>query len=165
MKKYLLTTLLVAVVALSCFAQEDNRTSVGVDAGFPVGSSANDFSFAIGGSLKIENAISDNALITISMGYTSLSTKSTLLGANVKPPASVYTPLKFGVKYKIAGPLFAEGQIGAAFEIRGQRATRFIYSPGLVCNIDKFDVGLRYENWNNTSSNIGQVALRVGLAL
>ncbi|MFD0750718.1 hypothetical protein ACFQZS_11225 [Mucilaginibacter calamicampi] len=165
MKKYFFTTLFFAFIACSCFAQQDSRTSIGVDAGFPVGSSADDFAFAIGGSLKIENPVGDRALITLSMGYTSLSAKSTLLGANIKPPASVFTPLKFGLKYNIAGPIYAEGQIGAAFEIRGRRTTRFVYSPGLVGNIDKFDLGVRYEGWAGNGGTISQVAVRLGYRL
>jgi len=165
MKKFLFTTLFFAVISFACVAQQDGRTSIGVDAGIPVGSSADDFAFAIGGSLKVENPLNDNTLIIISLGYTSLAAKSTLNGANIKPPASVFTPLKFGLKYNLAGRLFAEGQIGAAFEIRGRRTTRFVYSPGLVCNINRFDLGVRYEGWAGNGGAISQVAMRLGYRL
>lgn len=165
MKKFFFTALLFAVTTYTCVAQQDGRTSIGVDAGIPVGASADDYAFAIGGSLKVENPVGDATLITISLGYTSLSAKSTLTGANIKPPATVFTPLKFGLKYRLAGPLFAEAQTGAAFEIRGRRTTRFIYAPGLVCNINSFDLGVHYEGWAGSGGSISQVAFRLGYRL
>lgn len=139
--------------------------SIGVDAGIPVGSSADGYAFAIGGSLKVENPINDATFFTISLGYTSLSAKAALTGLNIKPPAAVFTPLKIGLKYKLAGPLFVEAQTGAAFEIRGRRSARFIYAPGLTCNIERFDLGVRYEGWAGSSGTISQVAMRLGYRL
>ena len=162
MKKYLFTTLFFVTIAFTCFAQQDGRVSVGVEAGIPVGSSADDFASVIGGSIKVENPVSENTFITISLGYSSLSAKSSLLGANIKPPAAVFMPLKFGLKYRLAGALFAEAQTGVAFEVRGRRTTRFVYSPGLVCNINKVDLGVRYEGWAGSGGVISQVALRLG---
>jgi hypothetical protein len=163
MEKYFFTTLLFAVVTFTCIAQQEGRMSLGVDAGIPIGSSADNYTFAIGGSLKIENPVGDATLLTISLGYTSLSAKSTALG--VKPPAAVFTPLKIGLKYRLAGPLFAEAQAGAAFEIRGRRTTRFVYAPGLVCDIDRFDLGVRYEGWAGSGGSINQMAVRLGYRL
>lgn len=136
--------------------------SVGVDGGIPVGASANNFASVIGGSLKVENPIGDANLITFSIGYSSLSAKSALPGANIRPPASIFTPLKIGIKHKLVGALFIEAQTGAAFEIRGRRSTRFIYAPGLVYNIDRFDLGVRYEGWAGNGGTISQVAMRLG---
>ncbi len=165
MIKYFLTAFLFTIITFNCFSQQQGRASIGVDAGIPVASSADAFASAIGGSLKVENPVSENALVTISLGYTSLSAKSTFPGANIKPPASVFTPLKFGLKYRIAGELFAEVQTGAAFEIRGRRSTLFVYAPGLVCNINNFDAGVRYEGWAGSGGSISQVALRLGYRL
>jgi hypothetical protein len=165
MKKYFFTMLLFAVTAFTCFAQEEGRMSIGVDAGVPLGASADDYLIAIGGSLKMENPVGDASLVTISFGYTSLPAKRALIGSNIRPPAVTYTPLKFGLKYKLAGPLFAEVQTGAAFEIRGRRITRFIYAPGLVGNINRFDVGVRYEGWAGNGGTISQVAMRLGYRL
>ena len=136
--------------------------SVGVDAGIPVGASANDFASVIGGSLKVESPTGDANLITFSIGYSSLSAKSALPGANIRPPASAFTPLKIGIKHRLAGALFIEAQTGAAFEIRGRRSTRFIYAPGLVYNISRFDLGVRYEGWAGNGGTISQVAMRLG---
>ena len=165
MKKYFFTTLLFAVTAFTCFAQQDGRMSIGVDAGIPLGASADDFASVIGGSLKVENPIGDANLLTISIGYSSLSAKSALPGANIRPPASAFTPLKIGLKHKLAGVLFIEAQTGAAFEIRGRRSTRFVYAPGLVCNINRFDLGVRYEGWAGNGGVISQVAMRLGFRL
>jgi len=165
MKKYFFTILIFALAAFTCIAQETGKTSIGVDAGVPVGASADDYMFAIGGSLKVENPIGDASLLTLSVGYTSLSAKKTLIGSNVKPPAATFTPIKIGIKYRLSGALFAEVQTGAVFEIRGRRSSRFIYAPGLVCNINSFDLGLRYEGWAGNGSNISQVALRLGYSL
>jgi hypothetical protein len=164
MKKYLFTMLLFAATAFTCLAQQDGRMSIGLDVGIPVGASADNFSSVIGGSLKVENPIGDTNFITFSIGYSSLSAKSMLVGANIKPPASVFTPLKIGIKHKLVGPLFIEAQTGAAFEIRGRRSTRFIYAPGLTCSIDKFDLGVRYEGWAGNGGAISQVAMRLGFS-
>ena len=164
MKKHLFTILLFAATAFTCFAQEDGRMSIGVDAGIPVGASADNFSSVIGGSLKVENPTGDANFITFSVGYSSLSAKSMLVGANIKPPASIFAPLKIGIKHKLVGPLFIEAQTGAAFEIRGRRSTRFIYAPGLTCSIDKFDLGVRYEGWAGSGGTISQVAMRLGFS-
>jgi len=165
MKKYFFTMLLFAATAFSCLAQEEGRMSIGADAGIPVGSSADNFSSVIGGSLKVENPIGDANFITFSIGYSSLSSKSTLLGANIKPPAAIFTPLKIGLKHRLAGSLFIEAQTGAAFEIRGRRTTRFVYAPGLVWSINRFDLGLRYEGWAGNGEAISQVAMRLGFKL
>ena len=165
MRKLILLTLFFAFATFKIYAQDEGRVSLGVDAGIPVGAAADNYTFAIGGSLKVENRVNDNALVTLSFGYTSLPAKSTLIGANITPPAAVFTPLKFGLKYKLAGPLHAEAQTGAAFEIRGRRTTRFVYAPGLVCNINKFDLGVRYEGWLGNGGTISQVALRLGYKL
>jgi len=165
MKKCLFTILLFTITTCVCLAQQDGRVSVGVEAGIPVGSSAEDFASVIGGSIKVENPVNDDTFITLSLGYSSLSAKSTPLGANIKPPASVFMPLKFGLKYRLAGVLFAEAQTGVAFEVRGRRTTRFVYSPGLTCNINKVDLGVRYEGWAGSGGAISQVALRLGYTL
>jgi hypothetical protein len=165
MKKYFFIMLFFAVTAFTCFAQEDGRMSIGVDPGIPVGAAADNFTFVFGGSLKVENPIGDENLLTISIGYFSLSAKSMLVGANIRPPATIYTPLKIGIKHKVAGPLFIEAQTGAAFEARGRRTTRFIYAPGLVFNINRFDLGVRYEGWLGNGGTISQVAMRLGFRL
>ena len=139
--------------------------SLGVDAGLPVGTSANNFAFVIGGSLKVENPIGEANLLTISIGYFSLSAKSTVVGTSINPPVTIYTPLKIGIKHKLTGQLFVEAQTGAAFEARGRRTTRFVYAPGLVCNINKFDLGVRYEGWLGSGGTISQVAMRLGFRL
>lgn len=155
---------LFAGVALGCYAQNDAHSSIALDAGIPIGASGNIYSSAIGGSLKFESPTSEKAFFTLSVGYASLSAKEALIGGGMlKPPAAVFAPVKLGLKYQLAGVLYTEGQIGAAFETRGRRSTRFIYAPGLVCSLDRIDVGVRYEGWAGGNGNISQVALRAGL--
>ncbi|PJJ80165.1 hypothetical protein [Mucilaginibacter auburnensis] len=162
MKKLFLMLLLFIVATLPVVAQTEGRTSIGIDAGIPVGAAADAYSIAIGGAIKTENILNENTLLSLSFGYTSLPAKQTLIGANIKPPAATYTPLKVGIKYRLVAELYAEAQTGAAFEIRGRRTVRFIYAPGLVYNINSFDLGLRYEGWAGSGSTISQVALRLG---
>ncbi len=165
MKKHFLTLLLLATICATASAQTEGRTSIGIDAGIPVGAAGDAFSFAIGGSIKTENPVNETTFLTLSFGYTSLSAKQTLTGANIKPPAATYTPLKLGLKYRLVAELYAEAQTGAAFEIRGRRTVRFIYAPGLVYNINNFDLGVRYEGWAGSGGTISQVMLRLGYGL
>ena len=80
-------------------------------------------------------------------------------------PAVTYLPLKLGLKYNLAAGLYAEGQIGGAFEIRGRRSVRFVYAPGLIYSFNNVDLGIRYEGWAGNGGAIQQVALRLGLSL
>ena len=162
MTKLFLTLLLVTGLAHCGYAQTDSHVSLGVDAGIPVGAAGDNYSSAIGGSLKFESPACESVLFTVSLGYASLAAKEALIGGGTfKPPAAIFTPLKFGLKYQLIGPLYTEGQIGAAFETRGRRSVRFIYAPGLVVSFGHIDAGLRYEGWAG-NGNISQVALRLG---
>lgn len=154
---------LLAGLAFGSYAQSEGHASIALDAGIPAGASGDAYNYAIGGSLKFESPTSEKAFFTISLGYASLSTKEVLIdGSTLKPPAAIFAPVKLGLKYQLAGVLYAEGQIGAAFETRGRRSTRFIYAPGLVCSFERIDLGVRYEGWAGSSGNISQAALRLG---
>lgn len=163
MTKFFSALLLFTSLALCSYAQTDGRVSLAFDAGVPVGAAGDIYSSAIGGSLKFESPASENILFTVSVGYASLAAKEALIGGGTfKPPAAIFAPLKLGVKYRLIGPIYTEGQIGAAFETRGRRSTRFIYAPGLVLSLGHVDAGLRYEGWAGSNGNINQVALRLG---
>lgn len=164
MAKIFFTLLLLAGTTFCCFAQTEGQVSIAVDAGIPIGESGDIYSSAIGGSLKFETLASESVLFTLSVGYASLAAKKALIGGgSIKPPAAVFAPVKLGLKYRLAGLLYAEGQIGAAFETRPRRSTRFIYAPGLVCSFGHIDAGLRYEGWVGGNGNINQMALRLGV--
>ncbi len=166
MKKYFFTILFLTATAFACFAQQNGRASVGLDAGMPIGTSANAYNLAIGGSLKIETPTMGANFFTLSIGYTSLPGKqiTNTLGTFNPPPVN-YLPLKLGLKYNLTGGLFAEGQLGGAVEIRGRRGVRFIYAPGLTYNFEKIDIGVRYEGWAGSGGPIQQVALRLAYRL
>lgn len=166
MKKYYFIALFLVMIAFAANAQQEGRMSVGVDAGMPVGASANTYSLAIGGSLKVETPLAGANFFTLSLGYTSISSKqvNNIFGT-VKPPAVAFIPLKLGLKYNLTGGLYAEAQIGGAFEIRGRRTTRFVYAPGLVYSFNDFDLGVRYEGWAGTGGPIQQAAIRLAYKL
>jgi len=162
MKKFLLAVALIAGVSVGSFAQsksdDGGKFSIGVEAGLPVGSSSDFYSFGIGGSLKYAQPIADATAFTISAGYTSFMGK-TILG--VKVPAAGFVPVKAGIKYNFAEAFYGEAQVGAAFSTQSGGGTAFAYSPGIGYNFGGgVDLGVRYEGWSHDGT-FSQVAARL----
>jgi hypothetical protein len=162
MKKLLLILIAVGGTVMTTFAQSSTssspaanaRFSVGIEAGLPISTAGNIYSFAIGGSLKYELPIASNTLFGVSAGYTSITAKSLYGGGS-----DAFAPLKVGAKYYVSDGLYAEGQVGVTFYVgSGNSVTYFAYSPGVGYTLCKnFDVGIRYEGWvkNGTLSQVG----------
>ena len=157
MKKILLATMLFVGVAVSGFAQKKGGSnfSVGVEAGIPVGTTSNAYSFVIGGSLKYEAPIATGTNFTLTAGYSSFQGKTI---GTYKVPAAGFVPVKAGIKYFFADAFYGEAQLGAAFSTQSGGGTAFAYSPGIGYKFsDVIDLGVRYEAWskNGTTSQIG----------
>src|ERR1700761_3545357 len=104
MRKFLFALTVLSGFAFSSFAQtktdDGNKFSIGVEAGLPVGNISNSYGFVIGGSLKYDLALSQQAAFTVSAGYSSFMGKTyTVSGISFKPAAAGFIPLKAGLKY------------------------------------------------------------------
>jgi hypothetical protein len=171
MKKILLTLAVLGGVVLGSFAQSKSdgsgKFSLGLEAGLPIGSTSNGFSFVIGGSLKYDMPIADKTAFTVSAGYTSLIGKtmtSTLVGGGTisfKVPSAGFVPFKAGVKYWFADAFYGEAQAGAVFDTRSGGGVAFAYSPGIGYKFsDAVDLGIRYECWSH-SGTVSQIGARL----
>jgi len=166
MKKILLALFVLGVTACSSFAQTTKSSdaakfSIGVDAGLPIGTTSDVYSFAIGGSLKYDMPIGSGAFVNLSAGYQSFMVKSALKNAGF-PSSSGFVPIKVGLKYYFEGQgFYGEGQLGVAFSTESGGGKAFAYAPGIGYTLDGgFDIGVRYEAWSNNGT-VSQIALRL----
>lgn len=178
MKKILLLSVLICLISGKLFAQnssagtsEGGKFSIGIDAGLPVGTSHDVYSFAIGGDIKYASQVAPDFAVSISGGYTELIGKtfsynysdansSVSFGGTTSNIGVI--PVKVGGRYTANGTtgFFIEGQVGAAF-ITQHVGTAFIYAPGIGYSFaGGFEAGARYEGWVKDGT-IGQVALRL----
>ncbi|MCO5286522.1 MAG: hypothetical protein M9898_08930 [Chitinophagaceae bacterium] len=156
------------------------QPGINAEAAFPVGDFGKSYSFGIGGSVMGRYALSDKADLTASLGYISFSGKDITVsevetddGGNpihddfgnpmyttttMKAHSYHGVPLRLGANYLVGGPLFIQGEIGAAF-LKG--GTAFLYTPGIGVRFNQFEAEAKYEGWskNGTLSFFG---LRVG---
>lgn len=143
------------------------QVGINIEGAFPTGDFGKVYSFGIGGSVMGRYALSDKANLTASLGYLDFSGKSiteTYEGdegpqtETYKVPSMYGVPLRLGANYLISGPLFIQGEIGAAFMKGG---TAFLYTPGIGARFNNLEVEAKYEGWskNGTLSFIG---IRVG---
>lgn len=166
MKKFLLTLVAIGGFALAGFAQSTNdasKFSIGVDAGIPVGSTSDFFSFVIGGSLKYEMPVATSTAFTLSAGYSSFMGKTiTIAGSSAKVNAVGFVPLKAGIKYHFAESVYGEAQVGASIGTKSGSKTGFIYAPGIGFDVGGgIDIGVRYEGWSYSGGTTSQVAARI----
>ena len=169
MKKVLLTLVVVGAAALSTFAQSSSSSksdasgkfSIGVDAGLPVGSTSDVYSFVIGGDLKYEMPFSSGLAWSLSAGYSSTMLKSEFKD-EVGKSAFGYVPVKAGIKYTFdQSAFFVEGQLGVVFGTQSGSGTAFVYAPGVGYKFtDNLDLGVRYEGWSHDGT-FSQVAARL----
>ncbi|MBL4677770.1 MAG: outer membrane beta-barrel protein [Mucilaginibacter sp.] len=166
MKKVLLLLTVICGLTVAAKAQSKSETgkfSIGVEAGLPLGSFGDGYSFGIGGSLKYDQPIAEGTFVTGSAGYTSFIGKSVTIDGfgTFKNPAAGFVPVKVGVKYFLAESFYGEAQLGAAFSTQSGGGTAFAYSPGIGYAFSpNVDLGIRYEAWSNNGT-VSQVAARL----
>jgi len=180
MKKLVLFVIVLSFAAFNSFAQSTTSTqyvgdfSLGLETGLPV-NNTDTYWIAVGGSLKYEQPITPNVLITLSAGYTDFNYTQALknqLKAYYNYSSGLnFVPVKIGAKYFLNPSnsfdasntgFFGEMQVGAAIATgKGHSGTAFIYAPGVGYQFETgFEAGLRFESWNKSGS-LDQVALRL----
>lgn len=127
--------------------------------------------FAIGADLQVERHLTDLLGLTFSAGFTAVTNRNEAVTFTFDPPYPPVTfiyrrqqnfiPLKLGLKLYPAERLYLAGAAGIAIDINGNSATAWSAAAGTQLG-KRFDLGLRYENYENGLSSSNQIALRLG---
>jgi hypothetical protein len=72
-----------------------------------------------------------------------------------------FIPLQLGLKLYPSEKLYLAGGAGIAIDINGNSATAWSAAAGTPLG-KRFDLGLKYENYEKNFSNSSQIAVRLG---
>lgn len=147
------------------------RFGIGLEAGAPTGSIHNGLggsNFELGGTARLQYGTSDRLALMLTSGYYNFFGKSYDLGGlHYDGSSAGLVPVKAGLKAFFSNNLYFSAEAGAGFEMDGAKNTKLILSPGLGWANQKWDIGVRYEDFSGQSTNYGLVGLRLayGFAL
>jgi len=170
MKKVILLLTVLCGLSISSFAQssssEGGKWNIGLDAGLPLGSLKDLYSFSAGASIKYELPIATSTYVTLSAGYQRFFIKGEVKDAlkefGIDKSGVGIIPVKAGLKYYFNEGFFAEAQAGAAFSTEDGGSTSFVYAPGVGYTFTSgFEAGVRYEGFSESGNNSGMAALRL----
>jgi hypothetical protein len=141
------------------------RFGLGLEAGAPTGDVNSNFE--LGGTARLQYGVGDRFALMLTSGYYNFFGKNyttTLPGgatATVDGSSLGVIPVKAGLKAFFSDNLYFSAEAGAGFEMNGAKNTKLILSPGLGYANQKWDVGVRYEDFSGQSNSYGIVGLRV----
>jgi hypothetical protein len=141
------------------------RLGIGVEGGIPTGSlhgsdGAPDYSkFELGGTARLQYGVAKNFALTLTSGYYNFFATDAAKAAGGESFGVV--PVKLGGKIFFNSPIYFGGELGAGFETKYAKNTKFLWSPALGWANRSWDVGVRYEGFQGQSDNYGIVALRI----
>jgi len=123
--------------------------AIGAELDLPAGNSVNISPIGFGGGFKGELGLSDKFALTASASLLNFMGKK-FYGPRSK--ATIYFPVKAGLKYYTDRNFYAEAQLGARFSDQASAKNGFVWSAGIGTFLksrqkNQFDVGLRYEEW------------------
>jgi hypothetical protein len=160
MKKLVLLLTVLCGLSITSFAQS-SKTSIGFEAGLPVGDAKDGFDAVIGGSIKYDLPIATSTYFTLSAGYNAFLSNDFTKAVTGKSSFG-FVPLKVGVKYYFDQGFFGEAQAGAAISTQKNGGTAFAYSPGIGYSFPSgFEAGVRYEGWSKDGGTTSQANLRL----
>ncbi len=148
------------------------RLGLGVEGLLPTGNLHDISNVGVGGTARLQYGLADNLALTLTSGYYNFFGKE-LGNTNIKTASYGMIPVKLGVKAFFTQNLYFGAEVGAGFEtktfgaLKGQETeglsknTKLIASPGIGYASQKWDVGVRYENYSGQSNNFGTVGLRI----
>lgn len=140
------------------------RFGVGLEAGVPTGNAHTGSNFELGGTARLQYGTSDHLALMLTSGYYNFFGKDyTIPGTNttIKGSSAGIIPVKAGLKGFFSDNIYFSAEAGAGFEMNGSKNTKLILSPGLGWANQKWDVGVRYEDFSGQSNNYGIVGLRL----
>lgn len=155
-------------------AKNKLRFGVGVEGLVPTGSLNNISNVGLGGTARLQYGLADNLALTLTSGYYNFFGKKVNDNvSDVKYPSFGLVPVKAGIKAFFTQNLYFGAEVGAGFETKDDyryatgetdnngKAVKLIASPAIGYASQKWDVGVRYENFSGQSNNYGLVGLRV----
>ncbi len=139
------------------------RFGVGLEAGAPTGNAHDGSNFELGGTARLQYNTSDHFSLMLTSGYYNFFGKEigTVGTTTVKTASTGVIPVKAGFKAFFADQFYFSAEAGAGFETNGSKNTKLILSPGLGWANQKWDVGVRYEDFSGQSNSYGLVGLRL----
>lgn len=160
MKKLIFAIAFTAISIVAVQAQSDTKKttiSVGVEAGFPVGSAGlgDVYSFAIGGSLEAEYLVSPDFGLTLKAGYLDYLAKGGFADIG-------FIPVLVGFRYHFTPKVYGAAQLGISFPTLSGGGSFFSYAPGLGFQLSHHaDLFLRYEAASKSGFTYGNVGVRL----
>ena len=178
-----LVTIVSALALCTTAMAQDKQLSLGLDLSLPMGDFGDAYSLGVGPAAGFELPVGDNIGITAQLSYQILLVKSDLSDF-IKSASMV--PIQAGVKYYFMDQqegFYGHGQVGVhmasvktedftflGVTVPGETtsSTNFSWAIGAGYQMEKFDIGLRYNSISpdsdapdgtNSSTYIG---LRVG---
>jgi hypothetical protein len=144
------------------------RFGIGLEAGAPTGNIHNAIggsSFELGGTARLQYNTSDHFALMLTSGYYNFFGKSysTTVGGVTRDFEALSTgvvPVKAGFKAFFADQFYFSAEAGAGFETKGAKDVKLILAPGLGWANQKWDVGVRYEDFSGQNYSYGLVGLR-----
>ena len=142
------------------------RFGVGLEAGVPTGNAHTGSNFELGGTARLQYGTSDHLALMLTSGYYNFFGKDYTV---VTPTGSVAVngssfgiiPVKAGMKAFFSDNVYFSAEAGAGFEMKGAKNTKLILAPGLGWANQRWDVGVRYEDFSGQSNSYGIVGLRL----
>jgi len=164
-----ISTILIALIALTNLSKAQTSTpatpgtansnsiiySVGADGGFAAGSFKHANKWDLGGSLQVDVPVANQVFFTADAGYLNFFGKKNIDGTNESAPDIHLLPVKAGLKYFVAGPIYAQAEAGAAFVLNKSdlgytKTAAFLYTPQIGVRLplaakSYLDAGAYYE--------------------
>lgn len=169
MKKFLtIAIVLIAAFSSSQLYAQGFKIGLAAEGALPLGNLKNAYNFGAGATVRAEFGIAEGAAATLTSGVVAFIPKDLSSGIDLK--AQLNIPIKAGVKYTVAGPLYVIGEAGVSLiktylpdangNVYSVNNTEFTYAPGIGVQLGGFDAGIRYEGY----SGAGFAALRLGFS-
>jgi len=139
------------------------RFGIGLEAGAPVGNAHDVSNFELGGTARLQYGATDHFALMLTSGYYNFfgKTLGSVGGVEAKTSSLGVLPVKAGLKAFFSDNVYFSAEAGAGFEMNGAKNTKLILSPGLGWANQKWDVGVRYEDFSGQSNSYGVVGLRL----
>jgi hypothetical protein len=168
---FLLFAQLSQLQAQTSIVQPAGRKTWGLTTSLNPGITVKTPRFVIAADFQLERRLTDLLGLTFRAGFTAVTSKARYVTFTFDPPYPPVTfgyqndqnfiPLQLGLKLYPSEKLYLAGGAGIAIDINGNSATAWSAAAGTPLG-KKFDLGLKYENYEKNFSNSSQIAVRLG---
>ena len=166
MKKLILAIAVIAISTATVQAQDKMSTkniviSISANAGIPT---TTGYTFAFGGDLQADFAITKNLKITISAGFDRYTFNNYFGGSNYND-YEYWLPLLAGAKFSLGKNAYVHTQVGYGFDFYGLAESgngAFAYAPGVGYYFSsKLDASIKYLAFTGSGFTTNQIGVRL----